>query len=149
MGWEATSTLRSVTATCLSWPGSSRQQQPSAGASAPAWSRTSRYGPPLTPNASRIGATALRGTATPSSPPRETVATVATSLLPGVASRRLEHAMALSPVDQLKVAELGTGGAALEQAAGQQPCPDDPCRRGTADCCLLVGEYRSLLVDPA
>ena len=55
-------TPRSATATCLCWPGSSPQQQLSAVVSAPAWSRTRRSAPPLTPSARRTGATASRAT---------------------------------------------------------------------------------------
>ena len=63
--------LDSATATCSSWPGSSPRPQPSAGASAPAWSRTRRSAPPPTPSARRTGATASRAIGTPRNPARD------------------------------------------------------------------------------
>src|SRR5687767_11439194 len=56
-------------AICLSWPGSSPQQQLLAGGWALAWSRTRRSAPPPTPSARKTGAPASRATETASARP--------------------------------------------------------------------------------
>ena len=50
--------IRSATATCSCWPGSSRRRRPSAAVSAPAWSRTRRSARPRTRSARRSAAAA-------------------------------------------------------------------------------------------
>lgn len=52
-------------------------------------------------------------------------------------------------VDELDVAELGAGPAALDEADPDKPSVDHSCWGRTPDCGLVIGEHTSFLVDPA